>query len=199
MVSKQDLRRKLLQARGATVDRATRSERIWSLIRQQPCYRSAQSILYYVSVRSEVDTRTGIELGWQAEKRVAVPFCKGDHLVLFRIQNWEELTTGHFRVPEPHPTLRNVPERHVAPRELDLLFVPGVAFDPQGGRLGYGKGYFDRLLASTSAHALRIGLAFESQMVANVPTEPHDVPMDWVITEQAVYHGGQRMPHPASD
>jgi 5-formyltetrahydrofolate cyclo-ligase len=199
MVSKQALRRKLLQTRGAIADHATRSEQIWSQIRQQPSYRLAHSVLYYVSVRSEVDTRIGIELGWQADKRVAVPFCEGDHLLLFRIQNWEELTTGRFQVPEPRPTLRNAPDRYVAPQELDLLFVPGVAFDPQGGRLGYGKGYFDRLLARTSAHALRMGLAFESQMVAKVPTEPHDVPMDWVITEDAVYHDGRRIPHPTRD
>lgn len=195
MVSKQELRRSQLAARRMTPQPATSSERLWQYLFKQPFYAAARSVLYYISVRSEVGTQLGIEHGWRTEKQVAVPYCEGDLLKLFWLRDWQELDVGSFRIPEPSVSLRAMPERQVEPRELDLLFVPGVAFDATGRRLGYGRGYFDRLLSHTACTALRVGLAFESQIVPHVPTEPHDIPMSLVVTEQATYHSGQRIPH----
>lgn len=195
MISKQEIRRSQLAVRRMTPQPAASSEQLWRYLFKQPFYAAARSVLYYISVRSEVGTQLGIEHGWLTEKRVAVPYCEGELLKLFWLRDWNELHVGSFQVPEPKASLRAISDRKVEPHELDLLFVPGVAFDSEGRRLGYGRGYFDRLLSRTTRDALRVGLAFESQIVPHVPTESHDIPMSLVVTEQATYRSGQRIPH----
>ena len=76
----------------------------------------------------------------------------------------------------------------MTPESFDLVIVPGVAFDRQGGRLGYGKGYYDRFL--DQSHAFRLALAFDFQLLETVPTEIHDVPMDGILTENGFYFCG---------
>jgi 5-formyltetrahydrofolate cyclo-ligase len=80
----------------------------------------------------------------------------------------------------------------VKPNELDLVMVPGTAFDPRGGRMGQGKGYYDRLLANARPDAPLVALAFECQVFPEIPVAPHDVFMDQVITEVKVYRGRGR-------
>ena len=97
------------------------------------------------------------------------------------IQNPEkDLVPGYYGIPEPDPqkSLR------VDPREIDAAVIPGSVFDIHGGRLGYGGGYYDRFLVNDAPQAKRIGLAFEMQVVENVPVQPHDQPLDILITEK---------------
>jgi 5-formyltetrahydrofolate cyclo-ligase len=112
-----------------------------------------------------------------------VPWCHGDHLRLFLLRDLAELDVGRFGILEPRAVLRERPDRNIDPCELDLLVIPGVAFDRRGGRIGHGRGYFDRLLIEVRESATLIGLAFDCQVFDHVPTEPHDVPMDLVVTE----------------
>ena len=99
----------------------------------------------------------------------------------------DELTPGTWQILEPKPEWRARLDRHVEAVELDLIIVPGLAFDRHGDRLGLGKGYYDRLLQHIRPDAVKIAVAFECQIVDKIPVLPHDVRMDMVITENAVY------------
>jgi 5-formyltetrahydrofolate cyclo-ligase len=97
-----------------------------------------------------------------------------------------------YKILEPKAALRDLSHKRVEVRELDLIMVPGVAFDRRGGRTGHGKGYYDKLLQHARSDAPLVALAFECQMFPEIPTQEHDVFMDKVITERAVYEGRGR-------
>jgi 5-formyltetrahydrofolate cyclo-ligase len=125
-----------------------------------------------------------------------VPYCVDDELELFHLEDLDELEVGMYKILEPRCDLRDVETKRVAPDELDLIMVPGVAFDRYGGRTGHGKGYYDKLLQHARRDAPLVALAFECQLFDEIPTQSHDVYMDKVITEQAIYEGRGRGSHP---
>jgi 5-formyltetrahydrofolate cyclo-ligase len=104
----------------------------------------------------------------------------------------DELELGMYRILEPRAELRSVQEKKVLPQELDFVMVPGVAFDREGGRTGHGKGYYDKLLQHARPDAPLVALAFECQLFPEIPMQPHDIFMDAVVTEEAVYPGRGR-------
>ena len=117
------------------------------------------------------------------EKIVAVPYTdvKRRALLSFMIGNPEkDLRPGYCTIPEPDPARATL----VPPEKIDIAVIPGSVFDIYGGRLGYGGGYYDRFLVNDAPQALRIGFAFEQQLVDRVPLEPHDQPLDILITEK---------------
>lgn len=149
---------------------------------------AAQAVLVYVPFRSEADTWPLIRLLWQSGVPVAAPRTDkaSRSLALYRIHREGQLKPGAFGIAEPDPA-RCEP---VPPTAIGAMIVPGLAFDRKGGRLGYGAGYYDRLFRLYRARGwpmpLRIGFAFAAQLVDDVPTEGHDVPMDRVVTEEGV-------------
>jgi len=157
-----------------------------------PEYAAAGAVMFYVDTRSEVRTRPFLPAVIAAGKRVVVPCCVQGKLELFHLESMEELAPGHFGIKEPRPELRPAPGKRVDPRELGLVMVPGLAFDRRGGRIGYGKGYYDRLLRRARPSARRVAVAFECQLFPEVPMLEYDVFMDKVITEDAVYEGRRR-------
>jgi len=190
--SKAALRAAVLARRRARPDAEDASRAILERVRTLPAYRAARVVLLYVSARSEV--RTGPALGAaRAEgKTVAVPYCVGDELALFRWTDPGELAPGAFGILEPRPELRGRPDRLVRPTDLDAVLVPGIAFDRRGGRLGSGRGFYDRLLSRVRPDATLIGAAFDCQLVDRVPVDPWDVSLDHVVTETAIYDGVRR-------
>jgi 5-formyltetrahydrofolate cyclo-ligase len=184
------LRTEALSLREAQPDKDDVSRRIVERLVSLPIYQSARVVLFYVDVRSEVRTQWFFPEVLKAGKRLIVPYCIGAELALFRLCDLGELVPGRFGILEPDPNLRTLPDRRVLPDELNLLVVPGVAFDSRGGRMGHGFGFYDRLLASVCSDVPKIGLAFECQIVPEVPMEPHDVALDAVVTESAVYSSG---------
>ena len=152
-----------------------------------PQYTSARTVLCYVSFRSEVSTHAFFSRMWADGKRVVVPYCKAQHLELFCLNSFGDLAPGTLGILEPKPELRGQDHRRAEVQELDLLVIPGLAFDRQGGRLGYGKGYFDRLLPGARPDALLAAVAFECQLFDAVPMRPYDVRVDAVITENDIY------------
>lgn len=154
-----------------------------------PEYARAGTVLLYVHVRSEVRTREFLAEALAEGKRVLVPWCQGDELELFHLEDLSELGPGVFGLLEPRAELRQQPGKRRGIAEVDVAIVPGVAFDRQGGRLGHGKGYYDRLLRRARPETLLAGVCFESQLVPEVPMGPRDVRMHRVITETAVYGG----------
>lgn len=178
------LRRRILQERDALAPefRAAASlaitERLWQL----PLFAGARTLFTYVNFRSEPETDALIHRALAAGKVVTVPYTViGSHLLACRIKNPDkELHPGYCAIQEPDPA-KSPP---VAAAGIDLVLLPGSVFDLQGGRLGYGGGYYDRFLANEAPRALRIGLAFEKQMVAKLPLEPHDIPLHLLVTEE---------------
>ncbi len=145
-------------------------------------FTSAQHVLSYVSMGSEVDTHDMLRDLLKDPRTVLVPIAEDDGTLHWaRLERLEDLEPSAFGVPEPRPDCH----RLVEPAGDALVIVPCIAFAPSGHRIGYGKGYFDRFLAKHRGTS--IGLAFETQKVEDFPIADHDVPVDIFVTESACY------------
>lgn len=191
---KRQLRAKILSRRAAQRNKVPLSEPILDRLFALPSFQAAETVLFYVAVRSEVRTELGLLQVLDSPKRLVVPFCVGQELELFHLENLQELFSGRFGILEPDPKLRELPERRVLPEELDFLVLPGAPFDRSANRMGHGHGFFDRLLSQVGQDVPKMGLAFECQLVPQVPTEPHHIPLDGVVTENAIYPDGMISP-----
>ncbi|NOT10684.1 MAG: 5-formyltetrahydrofolate cyclo-ligase [Methylococcaceae bacterium] len=159
-----------------------------------PAYQQADTVMWYISCRSEVKTQSFIVRELNTSKIIVVPYCvQGNDgqntLGLWWLQDFDELVQGKWGIPEPPKQRWLEPGREINPKQLDCILVPGVAFDRQGGRLGNGGGYYDRLLADVRDDAMLAAACYESQLFEQIAVEPHDVYMDCVITESALYTG----------
>jgi 5-formyltetrahydrofolate cyclo-ligase len=163
------------------------SRRIWDKILTLPQFVRASTVMTYLEIGGEVRTRQYVPELWRLGKKVVVPYCIARELRLFHLKQMDELNPGTWNILEPKPEWQQRAERHVEAAELDLIIVPGVAFDRNCRRLGQGKGYYDRFLEHVRPGALKISPAFECQLVDKIPVLPHDVRVDMVITENAVY------------
>ncbi|HYM20226.1 MAG TPA: 5-formyltetrahydrofolate cyclo-ligase [Candidatus Kapabacteria bacterium] len=141
-----------------------------------------QTVHCYLSFRSEVDTSALIHSLQADEVQIIAPVTsivggvsQLEHYVLT-----SERTVGSFGVPEP------IRDKKVSPEIIEAVVVPLVAYDGTGTRLGYGKGYYDRFLASLAPNIPKIGLAFSIQEVYEIPHLPHDIRMDYIVNEQAI-------------
>jgi len=173
--------------RVAQVDKEALSRRICERIAAFPEFVDARAVLLYVSYASEVGTAVLIDRAFDQEKTVVVPYCVGNELWLFRLESMADLAPGSYDILEPRPALRGLDERRIPAEQLDLIVVPGVAFDAQCHRLGHGKGYYDRLLPYVRPETLLVAPAFECQIFDDVPMLDHDVPVHRVVTERRVY------------
>ncbi len=159
-----------------------------------PEYVAAKTILYYVDAGSEVRTRHMLPEALAGGKRIVVPYCivETNELELFLLEDMSELVEGAYKILEPKVELRSQPGKIVAPEDLDLVMVPGTAFDVSGGRMGQGKGYYDRMLARVRPNAPLVAIAFDCQIFDAIPVASHDVFMDKVLTESRVLTGKGR-------
>jgi 5-formyltetrahydrofolate cyclo-ligase len=189
---KQAIREQAHAARNALPNKDELSRGICERLVALPEYAAARTVMYYVDVRSEARTRHYLPTALGQDKRIVVPHCVDGELELFHLTSMEELAIGMYRILEPKAELRGRPEKRVQPVDLDLIVVPGVAFDRQGGRLGHGFGYYDKLLRHARPEAPLIALAFECQLFPEMPMQAHDISMDKVLTEAAVYRGKGR-------
>jgi 5-formyltetrahydrofolate cyclo-ligase len=162
--------------------------RQWSMTIMDSCvmlreWNNATTVHIYVSVlNNEVDTTGLIFTLFDKGKRVVVPRCADEphRLLNIRINSFEEMHVGKFGLMEP----QYKQDSEVPAQELDLIIVPVLAFDKEGGRLGFGGGYYDNLLRECSCP--KIGLAYSFQEVEKVPVEPHDEKLDSIITEKDI-------------
>ncbi len=151
--------------------------------------KNNNSFFTYVSFRSEVETLDLIQSLLQMKKTVCVPITRVEEKRLDAVRITDpdtDLIPGYCAIPEPRETL--CATRQMQPTEIDVIFLPGSVFDERGGRFGYGGGYYDRFLA-TNPKAIRIGLAFDLQMVEKAPLRQHDEILDLVITEKRIIKG----------
>ena len=186
------IRKQAHENRRAQPEKDVVSTKIVNRFMELPEYQSAKTAMFYVDVRDEVRTRQALPSALASGKRIVVPYCLDGELELFWLENMEELELGMYRILEPRNELRTVASKHLQPTDLDLVMVPGVAFDRNGGRTGHGKGYYDKLLQHARLDAPLIALAFECQMFEKIPAESHDIYMDRIVTENAIYTGKGR-------
>lgn len=142
-------------------------------------YKQTNTIMPYLSLDFEVDTKEFIkdELS-KNNKTIIVPFVEGNDIQISRLNDFEDLKQGKFNVLEPIKK-----ESHQG--NIDLILIPGVAFDKKGSRIGFGKGFYDRFLEKNK-DSLKVALAFEEQIVDLIPAEQHDIPVDMIITEKRI-------------
>ena len=179
---KNRLRSKLRTYRASVTDSLGISKRIATRLMSMPVVVEAEAVAFYVNVGDEVQTELAIRKCLFDSKRVSVPVVQGNDLRLFEIRSLDELEPGTFRVPEPKFAVQSREERHIDPKSLDLIIVPGLGFDDRGGRIGYGRGFYDRLLRS-APDTFTVALAFECQILEKVPMCENDMPVHCVITE----------------
>lgn len=157
------------------------AENLWSI----PEFAAAKTVLFFISFRSEVNTLPMIERALAEGKRVCVPCTNMDDKSMTASQLHdisEDLQLGNYDILEPRPECLNP----VPPEEIDVVLMPGVAFDLTGGRLGYGGGYYDRFLEKCSPRCLLVAVAFELQIVEHVPCADHDRHIHKIVTEERV-------------
>lgn len=176
------MRREIIAARDALSDsiRCAQGQSIRAVLQALPALIAARTLLVTLPFRSEWDTRPLVEQALRAGKRVALPRVDrvARMLRLHAITDLgSDLVAGNLGIPEPRQTLPGVD-----PGEVDWVLVPGVAFDACGRRLGYGGGFYDRLLPLLRPDAPRIAGAFDVQLVDEVPVGPHDLPVDAVVS-----------------
>lgn len=189
---KTEIRKQAHENRKNQPDKDAVSSRIVARFVQLPEYQAAKTIMFYVDVREEVRTRQALPEALESDKRIVVPYCLDGELELFHLESMDELELGMYRILEPKAELRTVASKHFTPEDLDLVMVPGVAFDRNGGRTGHGKGYYDKLLQHARPDAPLIALSFECQLFDAIPAEEHDIFMDKVVTEDNVFVGRGR-------
>lgn len=159
--------------------RRRKSEAVWRRLQRLKVFRLAKTVCCYVSLPDEVQTGPLITQMLEAGKRVVVPKVQGRRLALSEVKDpARELVPGAFGVLEPKPGAF----RPVAMERLDLVLVPGLAFDRRGHRLGRGEGYFDRFLARVPEDIPTIGICYDFQLVDRLPNEPHDQAVGAVIS-----------------
>ena len=187
-VAKAELRQRILARRDALAPerRVSLSAAIFQAILSLPAFASARSVVAYSSFGSEPATGRFLEAVREGGKALVLPRIDraNRRLALHRVTDpTTELRPGVWGIREPDP-VRCPP---VAVETVDFVLVPGVVFDVEGGRIGYGAGYYDRLLAECAGGTALIAAAFELQVVDAVPMAEHDRRVDRVVTEQRVY------------
>ena len=180
--AKRELRARIRSVRGMLPEAAqqARSQAATALMLGLPELAQAQTIVGFSAIQNEIDPSALLTRARGLGKRVGLPRVVGEQLELHEVNAPEELVVGAFGVAEPAQLAPAI-----AAAEVDVVIVPGVAFDPRGHRIGYGRAFYDRLLP-TLTRAFRVGLAYDFQLVAELPNDPHDVPMHCLVTDARV-------------
>lgn len=164
-------------------DRAWKSYLICDFIQQQRAWKEAKIVCLFAALPTE----PVVELLWDdirvAGKKACYPKVNGDNLSLILVNGPGDLVASRWQLREPvlrEPNLQSL-------EKIDLLLVPGMAFSHNGGRLGRGGGFYDRLLARENLRAYKLGVCFDAQIVPDLPLESHDLAVDEVVTESGVF------------
>jgi 5-formyltetrahydrofolate cyclo-ligase len=140
-------------------------------------WQKADTVCLYMSTTEEVDTKPLLAAALTEKKQVVFPRVEHERLVLHQIRSIKDFTRGAYHIFEPKKTTGIID-----PKSIDLYIVPGVVFDRNGYRLGWGKGYYDKLLSGIDAP--KVGFAYACQVIAELPHTSYDVPMTMVVTEK---------------
>lgn len=184
-VSRAKLRRELVRRRTMLTDwqRADAHTKLCQRLIQFDQYQQAQHICFYLASETEASCANMLEHAWQMQKNTFIPYITDFNAGQMEMTAY----TSETSVITIRPGLQQVAEPTiVAPQDLDLMLVPLVGFDYQGNRLGMGGGFYDRYLSRCPTSITKVGLAYACQEVDNLPTEPWDIPLDFIITENSL-------------
>jgi len=175
-MDKKSLRKKIReQKRAMTPEQIQQiSEKLGELFRASEQYRNAKTIYGYLPYNQEVRTVPMLQRALDEGKKVAVPKVYGDEMRFIYLNDLNRVEKSDYGIPEP------IEDGPVADDETALVLMPGLAFDKEGHRIGYGGGYYDKFLAAEPTHPT-LALCYEFQMVEQLPTEEFDIPVDCVI------------------
>ena len=161
--------------------RQTVSEQVCQQIETFLPFVRSHCVALYCALPDEVDLTVILER-YQGDKRLLIPRVEGDDINFYSYQPEALITSDDYKILEPTADV----EEAVDPAEIELILVPGVSFDLHGGRMGRGKGYYDRFFARCP-HALRVAVSTSLQIVEQIPLEPWDVAMHYIITDSRTY------------
>ena len=175
-MDKKELRRSIRERKRAMTEEeiVSRSEKLAELFYASDAYQNAKTIYGYLPYNQEVRTVPMLERALRDGKRVAVPKCYGDEMKFIFMEDLSKVEKGYANIPEP------IADEPVADDTTALVLMPGLAFDPQGHRCGYGGGFYDKFLAAEPEHPT-LALCYEFQMLPHLETEEHDIPVDYVL------------------
>ncbi|MBU5438492.1 5-formyltetrahydrofolate cyclo-ligase [Tissierella sp. MSJ-40] len=185
-MDKKALRKELLIKRENLTEKEIlkKSNLITNSIYNSKVYRDAKTIMTYISFKNEVYTHNIIKKSIIENKKIVVPITipETKELKISQVLDFSELEIGYYNILTPKKEFL----RYIDPKDIDLVLVPGVAFDKNGYRIGYGGGYYDRFLDKLRKDAIKIGLAFDLQLIDKVPKDNYDKPVDIIITENEI-------------
>lgn len=184
--NKKSIRKQMLNLRDLQKNKEELSQKILDKVFNLSDFQQSNTVLIYLDIKSEVRTRPQLSEFLATKKIIVVPFVSSNSLELFHLEDLSELEEGAFGILEPVQELRSKKDKLVSPEEIDLALIPGIAFDSEGARLGYGRGYYDILLSDLRSDCLMIGLAFECQLYPKLPQEEHDICLDFIVTEKQI-------------
>ena len=177
-MEKSDIRRKIKSLRMmlSEMEKASAADEVFAQLEKTAAFMMAEKILMYHSLPDELQTVRFLRK-WSDRKRFFLPRVNGVNLDLLPYEE-TRLELGSFHIEEP------TGNDFADVDDIELMIIPAVAFDRKGNRLGRGKGFYDRLLATSKA--TKIGVGYEFQLFDSIPSEPHDVAMDMVITQKTL-------------
>ena len=185
MQDKPALRKELLRRRDQIPPevRKAKNRMIQERLLSLDAFKNAGIIFFFASFRTEVDTMELIKTSLSAGKRAVLPKVDREkqELVLYEIRDFSDLVPGYMGIPEPASR-----ETQVSINDVDLVIIPGAGFDVSGNRIGYGGGYYDRLLSGMQKPVPVIAPAYEEQIMDSIPSEPHDIKVQMIITDRRV-------------
>lgn len=181
--NKKDIRRVILEQRDKLESdiKAELDKKIFSELIKSEAYKNASVIFVFVSFKSEVDTHEIIKQALKDSKTICVPRIntKEREMETFKINSLEELKEGYYGILEPGEDCPAVNGNNI-----DLVLMPGAVFDRQGGRIGYGGGFYDRFLSRMNKKVDKIALAYDFQILDRVPMDEFDVRVDGIVTNE---------------
>ena len=163
------------QKRAMTEDQiVSKSEMLGRLLSENELYKNAKTFYGYLPYNQEVRTVPMLEQALRDGKRVAVPKCYGEEMKFIYMDDLSQVAPGYAGIPEP------IADGPIADDPTALVLMPGMAFDPQGHRIGYGGGFYDKFLAAEPDHPT-LALCYDFQMLPHLETEEFDIPVDCVL------------------
>ena len=175
-IQKSALRKHLLEKRDETSAelRDITSEKIHENLRKISSYTNSQNIACYFPIGSEIDTHDIMLNILKQGKNLLLPRIVDDNIQFYIVSNLEKLERGSFEIMEPKDSCEKE-------KKNDCVLIPTLGVSKLGVRLGYGYGYYDRFLSSTNA--VKISLTYSKQIVKSIPSDSHDIKIDWIVTE----------------
>lgn len=181
---KDTVRKQILETRNKLSDDEVYrfSEKIFYNLKENSFFNNSAHMMVYLDFKHEVKTDFIINYCLDHGKKVHIPICipETHELCISRITSLTELQPGHFGIREPMAEYLRLSDSSL----VDLVLVPGVAFDSAGNRIGFGAGYYDRFMKRLRSDAVKAALAYSFQVADLIPSDKHDIPVDYIVTEK---------------